>query len=267
MDILTHIASGVAVSSCIISFSDKTPVRKIRLLILGAAAAALPDIDVISLWSGFDSTFGDFFNLKEKGWNIYFGKHWYSHHAFFHSIVAALLFSLIIPFGNYLLNSCLRKKRTIREVFLYNKYNIVVFFLAYIAHLIGDMPTPGLTWGGINLFWPFNHYSGGYGQTWWWNNYDIFLIIVSSIIVNIIINLVFRQKNIYRQVICTAVIGIALTLSIFQLNNREYDFAHGKRSKKFREYEKESLKIQKRILGEDLYNLMRKFDKKVGVNF
>jgi hypothetical protein len=57
---------------------------------------ALPDFDAISLWSGFDKTFGKLFNLSNSGEVIYFSKFWYSHHGFLHSILASVILAFCI---------------------------------------------------------------------------------------------------------------------------------------------------------------------------
>jgi hypothetical protein len=57
------------------------------------------------------------------------------------------------------------------------------------------MPTPASTWGGVNFFWPFKTYIGGTGHIWWWNNYDIFLIVVAVIIINLIMAIVQNYRK------------------------------------------------------------------------
>lgn len=75
VDILTHTLSGVAVATCVASFMP-TPQGRWRLLLLGAVAGALPDLDALSLWSGFDHSIGAYFGLS-KGALIYTGQWWY----------------------------------------------------------------------------------------------------------------------------------------------------------------------------------------------
>ncbi|GHS99442.1 hypothetical protein FACS189421_09900 [Bacteroidia bacterium] len=86
MDILTHICSGIAGATVIAAFVYKHPVKRLKVLAAGAIGGAFPDIDTISMWSRFDSTFGRLLGLSHTGKVIYGEKYWYSHHAFFHSI-------------------------------------------------------------------------------------------------------------------------------------------------------------------------------------
>ena len=77
MDILTHILSGTTTAACI-ALTAKLPRKtQLRMICLGALAGALPDIDALSLWSGFNSTIGTWLHLKHSGNQIYFGKFWY----------------------------------------------------------------------------------------------------------------------------------------------------------------------------------------------
>lgn len=61
------------------------------------------------------------------------------------------------------------------------------FFLAGTFHLLEDMPTPDNIWGGVRIFFPFEVYIGGWNYIWWWNNYDLFLIILLTAILAIIL--------------------------------------------------------------------------------
>lgn len=96
MDILTHIFSGVAAGTAVSSFSRKGFGNKLAIISLAGFGGALPDFDVISLWSKFDGTIGALFRLKHTGQEIYSSRFWYSHHGFFHSLSAGILFTLII---------------------------------------------------------------------------------------------------------------------------------------------------------------------------
>ncbi|MBK7637485.1 MAG: metal-dependent hydrolase [Saprospiraceae bacterium] len=81
MDIITHTLSGALVGATVSSFTDNTRL-KIWSILAGTLGGCLPDIDAISLWSGFDDTIVKWFHLDHAGQDIYFSKFWYSHHGF-----------------------------------------------------------------------------------------------------------------------------------------------------------------------------------------
>jgi membrane-bound metal-dependent hydrolase YbcI (DUF457 family) len=102
MDILTHAISGLAVGTVIIGISQKRKIGNLKIIGFSGFGAVLPDIDAVSMWSKFDNTFGKLFHLTYPGRAIYAMKLWYSHHGFFHSIVAALLFVFLLGVIFYL---------------------------------------------------------------------------------------------------------------------------------------------------------------------
>jgi hypothetical protein len=269
MDILTHTLSGIAVASVVINYSKIDRYRKAALLIIfGAIGGALPDIDAFSMWSRFDSTFGRWFGLNNTGREIYFSKFWYSHHTFFHSIAAGILFGFMLGVGAYLLRKVVLKKTltltsSLRSDFLL----LLTFFLGFAAHLFGDMPTPSGVWGGVQLFWPIKNFIGGTGQIWWWNNYDIFLIISICIVINTSVFVLSRMYG-FKSFIFSSIIFIGSLFAInYQINHRDFDFNYTGFAKKYEQYELKSKEIQKQILGPKLYLKMSKFDNKVKVNF
>ncbi len=265
MDILCHTLTGTAVGTVIASYSKKSTFYKFGIILLGTLGGALPDLDAISLWSKFDSIFGAFLNLEHLGKEIYFGKLWYSHHSFLHSITAALG----IPIIYFIVLSLIRFKR----VDLYKTKNILTkyfsyilaFCLGFIFHLFEDMPTPHSVWGGVRLFFPSSQYYGGWGKIWWWNNYDLFLIILGTIVLNIVVLTTIKQQ--LKKYITTSIFVCASFLFIFQINNRNFDFNYKGHTPKYHEYEKQSKEIQKEILGDKVYRIMEKFDNYLQLNF
>jgi len=230
--------------------------NKFVTVFFGGLGGCLPDIDTISLWSGFDHYFGNFLHLQDSGRDIYFGKAWYSHHAFFHSI-AAIIFYLIVLEWFYKLFSWKFKNSYPNKIFL-----SFAFAFGYFMHLLEDMPTPGGSWGGINLFWPLQNYTGGTGQIWWWNNYDIFLLIFAALVVNIAVLLLSFRFQINK--FSTVIIGfLGLILVFFQIQSKSDNF----NAPVFPSKAERSLEIQKDILGDELYNFMVKFDKSVKMHF
>lgn len=252
MDILIHTLSGGITASGLTILQKNTSVkRKIGTTFLGCFMGALPDIDAISLWSKFDNTIGSFFNLT-SGKVIYSAKFWYSHHAFFHSLICALLISLLVT-G---IISYFHRKR--ENIFL-----IPILFCSYCAHLLGDLPTPASSWGGINLFFPSKNYVGGFGLTWWWNNYDIFLILISGLFLNFVF-LFIKKAHHFTGI---GILALAFTLITYQLNTRNFYFAYTKNCPNYQGYEQKSKDIQKEILGPKVYGLMEKLDNKLPFYF
>lgn len=185
MDIITHTLSGIVISTIVASLSKKAIWKKGMIVFCGGIGGALPDIDAISMWSRFDSTIGTFFHLAHTGRDIYFNNYWYSHHNFTHSLVgglittSCLLMLLSLPVMVWI------KYHTRKSLFKRIGVYWIAMFLGYVMHLVGDLPTPSHTWGGIKLFWPLPMAIGGTGHIWWWNNYDIFLIIGVCCAINI----------------------------------------------------------------------------------
>lgn len=257
MDILIHTLSGTTVATAMAGYFGKSKRERIALVGLGAFAGALPDFDAISLWSKFDATIGKWLNLTHTGKEIYFGKFWYSHHAFLHSIAGVLC--IIACF--FLLNRLFISSFPIKKIVL----PAATFFLSFCSHLLGDMPTPASVWGGVALCFPAEQYVGGWGKIWWWNNYDIFLILLCCTSINFILLITIRQD--WRKRLTVGLVGIAFLLISYQVNTRGVDFAYTGHTSKFQDYEKKSLTIQRNILGNSLFNVMVWFDQKLPVYF
>ena len=263
MDILTHTLSGMAVATCTAAFVPQVR-EKIALLAIGCIGGAFPDLDAISLWSRFDGTLGKIFSLPAKGSVIYSSKFWYSHHAFLHSLLGSLLFGSILILILYL---CKKNRGDFLTFIKSKKVYFVTFVLAYWAHLAGDLPTPSSAWGGIGLFWPSLDYVGGYGKIWWWNNYDIFLLIAFCVMVNLILLSLSRFLKSRVKIYTFAAFAICFTLIVLQVNTRHYDYAYSKDSTRYGEMEQNSKKEQQRILGDQVYQMMVSFDKKLKFYF
>jgi membrane-bound metal-dependent hydrolase YbcI (DUF457 family) len=267
MDILTHIAAGLATGTSIVICSRGGALKKTGAVLAGALGGALPDIDVISMWSGFDATFGKLFGLQHTGREIYSAKFWYSHHGFMHSLVASVLFGLILAFVVYLLQQRIRKlKMPLYQSFKHNGCILVSFAGGFVAHLLCDMPTPSSSWGGINLFYPLNTYTGGWGKIWWWNNYDVFLIINILIAINLLILLVGRFTRVRIKTFTIPVFIFAFACVVVQINTRKFDFNRTP-AQTYQKCEAKSKEIQENILGDKLYNCMKQFDNSMPFNF
>lgn len=270
MDILTHAISGTAVAACAATFVKPSPLKKVKILFVGTLGGIFPDIDAVSMWSKFDATIGQLFNLSYTGKQIYGMKLWYSHHAFFHSLLASILFGLLLLFFVYLINSKIDKggKKIGFSTFLQNKViYFITFVLGYWAHLAGDLPTPSSVWGGIALFWPSNTYIGGAGKIWWWNNYDIFLLICLSIVLILVVPLISKYIKKRSKIFSSLVLCLILSLILIQINTRKYDYAYKESAINYAKMEGKSKKEQERILGRRLYRYMSWFDSKLKFYF
>ena len=270
MDILTHALSGIAAGTAVSCFSSQKYTRTLLIAAMSGFAGVLPDLDAISLWSKFDSTIGSFFNLAASGKTIYSAHYWYSHHGFMHSVLAGIFFALLMGFSHYMI--CFKHKsfKAPDMIAYLGRYRLVFagFLLGYYTHLLGDIPTPASSWGGVNLFWPSKTYIGGTGHIWWWNNYDIFIIVLSMITANTI--LLLSQKRIgmrlcKRAASVIAVAGFALVLS--QIASRTNSYAYSGHTPRYAEMEAQSKEEQKRILGDKVFGIMEVLDKHLKIYF
>ena len=266
MDILIHTLSGTTTAGFIVAFSKSSIKDKLLLVLLGGFAGAFPDIDALSLWGGFDRTIGKWLHLSHSGSDIYFGKFWYSHHGFFHSLLAAFLFAFIFIlirknfFKNLYLKEYIKTPQT-KGVF-------AVCFFAYVSHLLGDLPTPGAVWGGVRLFFPFNIYIGGYGTTWWWNNYDVFLSLAISTIFFVL--LILLNKRFYSTDYLKLSIGLYMCcvgFCFYFVTHRSISYAYTGNTVRYAYYERSSKIDQYRRLGKNLYFKMIRLDNKIPLYF
>jgi inner membrane protein len=269
MDILTHTLSGMAIGTVICSFSRQGFWDRTKIVMASTIGGAFPDIDAISLWSQFDSTIGKFLHFKHSGRDIYFGKFWYSHHAFFHSLAGAISVGLIGWFILYLIKNRFREVQLskIKTALFQRTLGPIGFVSGYTIHLFEDMPTPSGSWGGVNFFWPSEKYIGGTADIWWWNNYDIFLMALLVIVINSLFHFVRRFVVYNHKVILISVFILALSICFHQIKTRStYQIAHSKNPVNHLT-EAGSLSIQQDILGERCYQIMTAFDSSIALNF
>ena len=266
MDILSHTCSGLAIATVVAGFSQGGVKEKATIVFCGLLGGALPDIDAISMWSGFDSTIGAFFGLEESGFDIYFGKHWYSHHGATHSLFFGLLYVFVWSVLRQLINRSFQWKTWIRGIQSRMAFT-TAFLLGYYIHLLEDLPTPAYVWDGIDLFYPFGSYVGGSDQIWWWNNYDLFLIICAVIVVNAIINILPLFKRKLKGILDASIFGIGCVLFLYQINTRETVLKYTEYESQYPGLEAHSKEVQKEILGERIFNAMEKLDDALPVFF
>ena len=144
---------------------------------------------------------------------------------------------------------------------------MIAFVLGYLIHLVEDMPTPASSWGGVNLLWPTPLYTGGWGDIWWWSNYDIFLIVCSVILLNLVLLLMNNLVHLHVRKLTLGVFIIGCTLACVQIKTRPYDFAYSGHTHRYEVLETQSKQIQKGILGGSLYTLLEEFDNKLKIYF
>ena len=266
MDIVSHTLTGIAVGTVAATVSNSSWKSKGLIILTGGLGGALPDLDAISLWSKFDSTIGSLLRLNHSGKEIYFGKFWYSHHAALHSLVAPIILILFATTLNVLIRREF-KVLDILERLTRNRFLILAFFFGFLFHLLEDMPTPASVWGGVNLFFPSSKYVGGFGHIWWWNNYDLFLIIFSVIILNLIVNVVPARYYNLKVKSSLSVFLIGSALFLIQINTRTVDFSYNGHTVNYNHLESQSKKIQRDILGDTLFEIMTDIDNKIPLNF
>lgn len=254
MDILTHGLTGLALSTTVAAHHKGTLRTKLLIGVAGLVGGVFPDIDVLSRAPGFDKTIGSWFELPQSGYDIFFDTKWYSHHVFTHSIIGALLFTILGSFI-YINIRKIWTRQSKHNAFIY----ALAFLMGFMGHLFEDMITPGGPWNGIALFWPSANFSGGWGKIWWWNNYDLFLIIILLLGANI----GFILFN-YKSALLTKIgILVALILFIIQIERRDHDF----NQKAQPNNESYSKQLQQNYLGKHIYRVMEKIDQRIPVPF
>lgn len=266
MDILTHCLSGAMAATAIAPFCGKPTYRKLLVIESGTVGAVMPDIDAITRWPGFDATIGRWFDLSRSGRAIYHANLWYSHHNFCHSLASGVLFTLMLAMVFLLVKKGFASRcGAISGLNAWWGY-LIAFFIGFCIHLAGDLPTPGSTWHGIKLFWPYTVPVGGLGYIWWWNNYDIFLLLLFGCSINLIfifLNSVLKSPylKVAPMLFCAVVIGTA----VFQITHRPVSFSDTGGA--WAEKESRSLTVQRKIIGDPLYRIMVKMDRSLPFPF
>jgi inner membrane protein len=97
----------------------------------------------------------------------------------------------------------------------------------------------------------------------------MFLIILSVILINSSVLIVRSYKIFNAKIICSSALFLGLTLYLYQMKTREFDFNYQKaeHGKVFKSYEQKSKDIQKEILGENIYEVMKSFDESLPIWF
>jgi inner membrane protein len=105
------------------------------------------------------------------------------------------------------------------------------------------------------------------GDIWWWNNYDIFLIVLGVVVLNLIFAIAHRFFYFNLQKISLVVVLLGFSCAYYQIKTRDFNFAYSGHTKNYQEYELKSKQIQRNILGDKLYSMMESFDSKLKIYF
>lgn len=229
-------------------------------MVVGMLGALLPALDEISLWSGFDQSVAPILGISEPGVEIFLGKHWFSHQAFMHSLLACFIFSTFILLSfTFIYKNVIKGAKTYRAAFQYVIIYSVAFGLGFTAHLLADLAAPAGPWGGIRLFFPFEIYVGGWGMTWWWNNYDLTLILFVATLLNVVLIAIIPPLKKGVRYLPASVCMFASMMIVWQISTRSFNFNEAGYTTR----EEASHVIQTQILGEDLHHVMNKMDQQL----
>lgn len=264
MDAVTNVLLGIFAGLIVAGWNRSRPAQRLKLILIGVIGATLPSVDEITLWAGFDEYIAPIFQLDTPGHILYFSKVWYGHQGFFHSLLAAalcsLLIGLVLSTWYYYIE---RGTSTWQAAFRYMGIYMATTALGFCLHLCGDLVAPGGPWEGIRLFYPLDQYVGGWGLTWWWNNYDLDLIILLSIsICAIFLHTAHPLKKGFRMM-PTLVLGCCMLTISWQLSQRSFDF----NVDSYVAREAASKHIQRQVLGESVTQWMEWIDRRLPVYF
>lgn len=263
MDILSHTFSGLAIGATAIHFTKVKGFKHNSFVVLICGLAAFfPDLDALSYWSGFDSSIGKWLNLKDSGFSIYHQKQWFSHHALFHSLLMAIIFVTVF----FLVRLMGAKGNKVKTEFYQNRVLYLAVFSSYLIHLLEDMPTPDFVWGGVAFLFPSENYWGGKGYIWWWNNYDLFLIIFSVFVLNLSVRIISVYLSFKTKRLAGIFLLIGVSMYLRQMITRPYDFNYSGMKGHHAVWQKnegKSKEIQKEILGEKVYGIMEAIDNEI----
>ena len=266
MDIFSHTFSGMAAGGLVGICLANSPREKLNCLLMGTLGGAIPDLDALSLWDPAYRLLVAVSHTNDSPREIYYGTYWYSHHAALHSIFSAFIFIFFAQLiSRWRISGT--KKLDLLKINPIQRNSYLAFFLGYLLHLLQDMPTPPGPWGGINLWFPLRSYYGGYGQIWWWNNYDLFLIIFFVAFTNILILILFKKPKSWIKIFSIGLFLLSLFIFIFQINHRSNHYGVAPNPKSYKDREQASKEEQKQILGDRLYYIMESIDNRIPLYF
>jgi len=264
MDIVTQIVIGLCVATVVAGICYCRPAQQIKIILMGGLGSLLPEIDSLTSWEYFDQTIGAWLGFSQTGAQIYFGDSWLGHQGFFHSLLALVFFTgLFWWMASFLYARIMRAAPNIWSAGGYLRPYFVAFALGFAFHLIADLFTPSGAWGGLRLFFPFEVRVGGWGYLWWWNNYDIFLILIGALVINIISQISFSKLSTAGRYMSLAIFSCSILLIGIQIANRDINFNEAD----YLSREKASHTLQQKMLPPGLYHTMKSFDNGMPVYF
>jgi len=256
MNGFTHAAAGVFAATSVMALARRP--RPFLAVLVGGLGGVLPDLDAIPGFPGFDRTVGAWLGLP-SGASIYSGGAWYSHRHFTHSLAAALLATGVLALVWLVLSRPRRLAPDTERRDRVEPLALLGFALAWVLHLVGDMVTPGGSWGGVQLLWPHPVMVGGWGLTWWWNNYDVLLLFGVGGAVNL--GLILGRRWVPRRVVrpsAAAVGALVVALVAVQLRGRSYEIEGDHWEMEARTHQE-----QIRILGPRLGHTLVQVDQRI----
>ncbi len=270
MDVLTHTLSGLAAGTAVSSFTvkERAILRSLPVMLAGMLGGFMPDLDAMSLWSRFDKLFASWHGLNATGKEIYFGRYTLSHHGAMHSMFAGIAWSVLFLALAWGIRYLFMKENNTAQAISPYVPAAVALFAGYCMHLLGDLPTPGYVWGGIRLWWPASSTSGGLDLIWWWNNYDIFIVVLCAVTANLALCAAAGfSKRRFIKFMPAAVLVLMIATSGFMVYCRQYKYNYTSFRKQFADMESKSIEEQRRILGDRLFGIMAAIDRRLPFNF
>jgi len=193
----------------------------------------IPDIDSISL-------------VINR--NVYFGHHWYSHHAFTHSVVGVLLLNLtcMLLFQPKILWKVFNKDASFKAY----TTTYIILVMGALIHLPCDMVTLPGSWEGIPLWAPFSWSRyGGWSYIPW---KDYFLIYL-SLGTYAVVSLIWMTEHLLQK--RTLILPLLCMLILFGSSYHVF-------SSKFVNYHQWE-EEQKQLIGNELFIFAQRVESKV----
>jgi hypothetical protein len=223
------------------------------------AGALFADIDSLSVWP-WERWLGFPLFDPDAAAQVYASHRWYAHQAFSHSLLGMFLITLSFWVASSGLHSRLfHRAPRFGSSFAYLAPYWAGWGIGYVLHLAEDLFTPAGPWGGIALAFPSDQYIGGWGWVWWWNNYDIQLILLAAFAVHALMIFWSPVGKKGVRLFPVFVMLLASTWIGLQIHRRHYDFNR----LNFTANEQFSHRFAQDALGENLYQAFYALDRKV----
>ncbi len=187
-----HALSGLLAVTAAVYALPGTPEGRHRLILWAVFGSLAPDIDAVSLLFSHDT---------------YFGLAWYSHRGFLHSLAGCALVAMLFPRILHSLRS--RGSRGVPPGGASLRASALATFAGGLVHLIGDLPTPPGSWGGLPLFFPLPLRVGGWSHIGWINAALLYLLGAGALAAGALAAAHHRAPPAYRPWLRGCVIGVS----------------------------------------------------------